>query len=258
MTGVQIAATSLCLFAGMMCFMEAGRRLGRWRAPKPGEPGPLFTALEGSLYGLMGLLVAFTFSAAAARYETRRQLIVQHTNAIETAWRRIELLPASRQPVARESLRRYVDSHLAVTRATNVKDARREVSRARALQREIWSESVSACREAYSPAVVGIVLPSLNSMFELTNTRMAAAQSHLPSLVLAQLIVLPLICSLFAGLNSASRPRRSWIHMLGFPAIVAITVFVILDLEYPRSGLIRLDNFDQALLELRSSMQGIL
>jgi hypothetical protein len=87
---------------------------------------------------------------------------------------------------------------------------------------------VTGRREAATPAVAGLVLTSLNVMFELTNTRVAAARTHLSSLVCAQLIALP------------------------FP----FTAFLILDLEYPRSGLIRLDTFE-LLLELRNAMQGI-
>jgi hypothetical protein len=47
---------------------------------------------------------------------------------------------------------------------------------------------------------------------------------------------------------------RSWFHMLGFALAIATAVYVILDLEYPRLGLIRVDAFDQALVDLRESM----
>jgi len=36
---------------------------------------------------------------------------------------------------------------------------------------------------------------------------------------------------------------------------MALAVYVILDLEFPRLGLIRFDAFDQALVELRESMR---
>ena len=48
---------------------------------------------------------------------------------------------------------------------------------------------------------------------------------------------------------------RSWIHMVGFAAIMATTVYVIFDIEFPRSGIIRLDAADQVLIELRQSME---
>ena len=48
---------------------------------------------------------------------------------------------------------------------------------------------------------------------------------------------------------------RNWLHMIGFAAIMAVAVCVILDIEFPRLGLIRVDAFDQALVELRASMK---
>ena len=44
-------------------------------------------------------------------------------------------------------------------------------------------------------------------------------------------------------------------HMLAFAVIMAVTVYVILDLEYPRLGLIRVDAVDQVLVDLRDSMK---
>ena len=40
-----------------------------------------------------------------------------------------------------------------------------------------------------------------------------------------------------------------------FAAVLSLTVYVILDLEFPRLGLIRVDAADQVLIELRESMK---
>ena len=62
-------------------------------------------------------------------------------------------------------------------------------------------------------------------------------------------------CLLLAGHGMTSEPVRSWIHMLVFATMLSITVYVIIDLEHPGSGLIRVGGFDQALLDVRASMQ---
>lgn len=69
------------------------------------------------------------------------------------------------------------------------------------------------------------------------------------------LFVLALVSSLLAGYGMAGGKSRSWLHMLCFAVVIAVAVFVILDLEYPRLGLIRVDAFDQALVQLRDSMR---
>jgi hypothetical protein len=43
--------------------------------------------------------------------------------------------------------------------------------------------------------------------------------------------------------------------MLVFAAILSITVYVILDLEYPRLGLVQIDTADQVLVEVRQGMK---
>ena len=256
MSFLEICLLTLALFAGIPCFVELGRQFGRRRLRKSQEDSVIgFPAVEGSVFALMGLLIAFTFSGAASRYEARRQLIVQETNSIASAWLRIDLLPASRQNTLRHAFKSYLDLHLDLYRAIpNMRVVEETTARARNLQREIWSEAVVACREAPSPATAGLVLPAFSGMFELMETRLATARTHLPSLICALLITLPLLCALLAGLSSASRIRRSWTQILGFAAILSATIFVILDLEYPRVGFIRLDEFDQAQVELRNSM----
>ncbi len=42
--------------------------------------------------------------------------------------------------------------------------------------------------------------------------------------------------------------------MLVYAFITASTLYVILDMEYPRVGLIRVDSADQVLIDVRSSM----
>jgi hypothetical protein len=56
-------------------------------------------------------------------------------------------------------------------------------------------------------------------------------------------------------MSKRRRGNRSWFHMLLYAVVVSITMYVVLDLEYPRVGLIRLDDIDRALVELRESMR---
>ena len=48
--------------------------------------------------------------------------------------------------------------------------------------------------------------------------------------------------------------ERSWIHVVIFAALLAMTIYTIIDLEYPRTGLIQVGDFDQALIDVSNSM----
>src|SRR5262249_6396988 len=91
---LRAALVSAVLFVALLASLELGRRWGRARiASDPDSRREGLGGVEGAVYGLLGLLVAFSFSGAAARYEVRRDQIVQEANAIGTAYLRLDFLP---------------------------------------------------------------------------------------------------------------------------------------------------------------------
>jgi hypothetical protein len=138
---------------------------------------------------------------------------------------------------------------------TDEKAVQEGMAKTAAVQGEIWSQAVAACREEGSQPATMLLLPALNQMIDITTTRAVAATMHPPAIIFAMLYVMALISALMAGHGMAAQKTPSWIHVIGFAAITALTLYVILDLEYPRFGLIRIDQTDKVLLELRQSIQ---
>src|SRR5215813_4221249 len=97
---------TVLLFVGMLMLLEAGRRLGLSRHARgsEGERGNLGT-IEGAVFALFGLVVAFTFSGAASRFNEKRMLIADEVNCIETAYLRLELLPGETRPPLQDLFR---------------------------------------------------------------------------------------------------------------------------------------------------------
>ena len=257
MTTLTAVLLSIGLFLGMLLGLEAGLLVGLRRGVQSRDgAGPGFIALGGALFALLGLLVAFSFSGAAARFEAKRHLIVDEATAIEAAYARIDLLPAAAQPVLREKFRNYADARLAVyDKLPDMKAASADMDRAVALQEEIWELAVSACREVSSQASVHLVLSSVGALADVRTVRTAALRAHAPGIIFALLAVVALVCSFLAGFDASGRKTRSWVHSIGFAAVLAISFYVILDLEYPRVGLIRLSADDQVLVDVRHEMK---
>jgi len=65
----------------------------------------------------------------------------------------------------------------------------------------------------------------------------------------AMLFGLGLGGSLLAGFGMAAAKMRSWIHMVVFAATLTVTLYAVTDMEYPRLGLIRIENFDHFLID---------
>ena len=248
---------SISLFLGMLVCLEIGRRIGKARfARDPDGADKGVSAIEGAVFALFGLLLAFTFSGAATRFDHRRDLITQEANSIGTAYLRIDLLPAKTQPPLRALYREYVAARLATyQKLPDMAAAHVEYERSLALQSEIWKRSVAASYNADAPAIANLVLPPLNDMIDITTTRLVASQTHPPDTIYYMLFALGLAAALLSGYSLASSQTRQWLHMLGFAVVISATVYVTMDMEYPRMGLIRIDAADQLLVDLLNSMK---
>jgi hypothetical protein len=248
---------ALLLLIGMLLLLEIGRRLGVRRRLKEleGDRDSLST-IEGAVFALFGLMIAFTFSGAASRFNEKRMLIADEVNEIGTAYLRLHLLSRQAVPVLQELFRQYVDSRLETyRRLPNMAAAEMEMAKSNNIQEEIWVEAIAATRlpDAH-PSSSLLLLPALNDMFDIATTRTMVLQLHPPRIIYALLFALGLICSLLAGYRMAGAQRRSWLHILGFIVLTVIIVYVMLDIEYPRTGLIRIESADKLLLNLRKGM----
>jgi len=246
---------SALFLAGLVLLcIEFGRRIRLRRKDTDASKG--IGVIDGAVFGLMGLILAFSFSGAESRFEVRRQLIVQETNAIGTAYLRVDLLPEAAQPQIRTDFRAYVDSRITFYRELNADRAKawQDFARSDQLQKKIWTESIAAAKQTGSPAVLTLVTSSLNDMIDITTTRLVALQTHPPLPIYGALLILALASALIAGFGMGDTGKRPWLHTLVYAVALTVTVYTIIDLEYPRFGLIRIDRYDQTLVNQRNSM----
>jgi hypothetical protein len=249
-------ALSIGLFVGMVVCLEIGYRIASRNSQKnPGLAHEGIGVIDAAVFALLGLLLAFSFAGGTSRLDARRQLIVREANAIDTAYLRLDLLPASDQLEMRRLFREYLDSRLHVyEKLPDLKAADDELARGAQIQQVIWSRAATASRADPTQNAARLLLPALNEMIDVTTDRSVALHTHLPPLIFFLLISIALLSALLAGYSMEQRKSRSVFHLLLYAAVVAITVYAILDLDYPRSGLIRLDAADQTLLKLRDSI----
>lgn len=247
----------LVLAFSIIGLLEVGRCLGKRRTSEEAEcaRGGI-SALDGAVFALMGLLIAFTFSGAAARLDSRRHLIVEEVNDIGTAWKRLDLLQPEAREALRDAFRRYLDARIAsYKKLPDFQAAKLELDRASAIGDEIWSRAVAASQAQGSVDATKLLVPALNAMLDIATTRTAAAELHPPFSIFVMLLALLLVSSLLAGYEMAGAASRKWTHALSYAFIMSMAVYMIADLEFPRLGLIRIDRADHFMVELRESMK---
>jgi len=245
------------LFAVMVLLMKVGNQIGKRRLKGETDQERVgLVSIETAIFGLLGLIFAFTYSAAASRFEARRAITIQEANTIGTAYLRLDLLPAAGQRSLRTKMRTYASTHLAAYDALpDYSVYAAKLAQAKTMQSEIWSEAVIAVRDG-PPQLAMLLLPALNDMIDITVTHEAMTYVHTPRAILATLFALALACSLLAGYGLAGSTSYSrYLHMGGFALILMGTIYIVIDYDYPRFGLIRVDYADQALAETVAGMK---
>ena len=240
------------LFGSMLAAINVGRRIGRARLARDGDRAFAgLGAMEGSVFALMGLLLAFSFSHSADRLDDRRRLLVDEANALGTAWLRFDLLHDASQPAVRARFQEYVRMRLTAYRSfPDYRLVDRRLDSAAAMQRGIWDLSVAGAQRSANPvAATQLVLAALNEAFDMATTRRAAIQMHTPTIVFIMLTVLALASAVLAGVAAALNSSPHQLHRFAFALLLVAALYVIVDLEFPRFGFVRIDDHDQLLAQ---------
>lgn len=237
-------AIVLTLFVLTMIANEAGYRVGLRHLPKVDEGTRSQTnSIQAAMLGLLALLLGFTFTMALQRFDTRSQAVIDEANAIGTAYLRTELLPDELRTEARDLFDEYLQLRvqmqaLDLTRTEDRRSAKAALSR---LQHRLWDVSLRATEIDPRPSTTGLLIQSLNSMFDAYASRDAALQKHVPEVVLFVLFAVFMIAGSVLGYAGGLHGARPVLATVAMTVLIILVIFLILDLDRPRRGLIRVN-----------------
>ena len=210
------------LVLGMLLLLEVGRRLGLTRQAREGSSAG-FGAVEGAVFALFGLLIAFTFSGAAnGSTAVSASSPMKPTPSAPRTSRGPARLggPAGGAPdVSRLS-------GLAAGGVPQAPRPRRRPGRAQAVRRN--PEPHLDAHDGRHPEPRGssergdAAQPALNEMFDITTTRTMAARTYPPSIIFYLLFLLGLGCALLAGHGMAGVKTWSWLHAMSLRSSSAL------------------------------------
>jgi hypothetical protein len=226
---------------------EGGFRLGR-RLRKPAAADGGGTAL-GGLLALLGLLLAFTFGMASARYDGRKQMLLDEANAIGTAYLRADLLPEPGRGEVRDLLRAYVDLRLEVARSGKVQEG---IASSERIHGELWSRATGHAAREPNP-IAALFVQAVNDVIDMHGKRVALAwRNPIPPTILYTLYVVAVLAVVAMGFDGGLRGVRGLVPTGAVVITLATVVALIVDLDRPGEGLLQVSQ--QAMAELRASM----
>ncbi len=233
----------LALLVTMGLAIYIGTRMGKNRASRTSEEGRAqVSALQGSLLGLLALLLGFSFSLALGRYDDRSVAVITEANAIGTAWLRTDLVAEPARGDLRKALVDYTAERVAAggNDMTQTEDRNRLLSAAQGQFTQIWALASTLARETPNPATVSLT-SSLNDMIDAFSARDAALNRHVPEPVLWLLFVTFVFMGWTLGFSSRVAGERPSPPVLLLVLLIVLVMGAILDLDRPRRGLIGID-----------------
>jgi hypothetical protein len=250
---------ALALLILTIVVTEIGFRSGRrvlWDHPDGAKDQ--VTAITTGALGLLVFLMALTFVMAVTRFEARKQLVLDEANAIGTTYLRGRLLPAPEKRQVSDLLRRYVDVRLELygsgedpqKRAKAIADSER-------MRGELWAQADVLSEKRPDSVPVGLFVQSLNDTFDLRARRLVARDDHVPPTVLFVLFLATVTVMALVGYGNGLYGRRNFVVTTLLSFLVAAVTLVILDLDRPERGFIRVsqDSMQRLQQELRRSVE---
>jgi hypothetical protein len=228
-------ASALLIFA----MSEAGFQLGRKRGPSFEGRDPSIL-VQTSAFTVLALLLGFSFSLALGRYDGRRSALLREANAIYAASLRAQVLDARTASIERSDLRLYIEQRLAYARS-DADGVKRQVADAKSttLQRHMWRLAIAAAQRDPRSTVVPLYIGALNDVIALSREEAAILNAHIPDVVIGWLLLIAFIASAMMGYGFGREGKRALVFKAVFALMVALTFGLVLDLDRPQRGLIR-------------------
>ena len=225
--------------------IELGWRLGnrnRQRSEKEKE-API-GAVVGATLGLLAFLLAFTFGMAATRYDTRRSMVLQESNAIGTTYLRADLLPESQRTETQNLLREYAT--LRIQGAATIVSPE-GMAKAANLHDRLWAIAVAVDKKT-DPVMVGLFIQSLNETIDLDEVRVTANRNQIPDIIWYSLYLITMLTMAEIGYQFGLSGTRSWTVTILLALVFTAVILLIADLDRPQQGLLQVSQ--QAMMDL--------
>jgi hypothetical protein len=207
----------------------------RRRDPEKSDEHEDFALLLGSTLTLLALIIGFTFSMAVNRYDQRKNYEEQEANAIGTEYVRADVLPAEDAAKVRAMLLSYLDQRMLYYKTRNEDQVRQIDLQTASLQSDMWAAVTRPAMEQQT-TVMALALAGMNDVLNSQGYTQAAWWNRVPTSAWILLITISIFSNILIGYGAR---RSSAFRFFILPVALSISLFLIAEIDSPRSGIIR-------------------
>jgi len=242
-----------CSVLGVLLSIQCGIWIGRYRRNRMGEEkeSPI-GAVVGAMLGLLAFMLAFTFGITSSRYDTRKQLLLDEVNAIETTFLRAGLIPEPHRTGVRTLLARYVEIRANVGR--NPKHVSQIIKESDELLGQLWphAEALSEA-DLKNPDIAALFVDSLNEMIDLHTKRVVTASRRIPMPIWIGLWGVTILSMIAVGYQFGEGGVSNWQLNLLLSLTFSAVIVLIADLDRPGAGVVRVSQ--QSMIDLHEKLK---
>jgi hypothetical protein len=249
----------LMFFVVLLVALELGYRIGlvrrvAWKDAEAGGGGIVLT----SLFAVLGLVLAFTYAAGVARFDARKQAVVDEANALGTAFLRADVVAEPGRTELKRALYEYaLTRSIPAATAVTVEDQKAVVERTLQKQAQLWPATRKVIEQNNAEPLEVSVIAAMNGVFDAHTVRMAAVLDHLPGTVMWLLLLVASAALTVAGYNAGLQGRMSRWRMSAFTIVLTAIALVVLDFDRPNDGtvVVNQQSIDAVIAEMQADLE---
>lgn len=202
---------------------------------------------------LLALIIGFTFSMAINRHDQREILEEGEANAIGTEFLRADLLPPKAAAATKDLLLQYTDQRILFYSRQSSEKIEEIRSKTDQLQTALWNEILPVVRTQATP-VMALVASGMNDVLNSQGYVQAAWWNRIPLTAWALMAAIAICANLLVGFGARNFEKNISLFMI-FPFVIAVSFFLIADIDSPRGGVIRIEARNLVALKNNLSQQ---
>jgi hypothetical protein len=221
----------------------------------PERKFPLLGTVQTSLFGLLALIIAFSFNMSVTRYDQRREVVVEEANHIGTALLRCDLYPDSIRSEFRKDFKEYLEARISYYEAKIDENKIQEsLVKADIISQRIWKRAALLSQDPKTSLVSSVqMIPALNNMIDIVTTRDELRTAHIPDSIIWLIISLAIISSFVLGFG-IGKNKILWVTIWCFFLVMSISIYFILDLDRPTQGINTINVTNQKIVDIRKML----